>query len=304
MLVGDFRGVRIYRLLPADKRVKKDGTLREPKKLGKIHFPVFAPDGRRVVGFMVKLPDVAGMIKQEDRFVALDAIDVQEDRLVVADIKGSFDEPAAKRLGLDLSACLIWTGMDVVTESGAKLGYCADASCHPRTGEVDRFILTSGAASSALIGNLDMPVSYLKGYRRGQMVVDDRAAELEFSGGAAAKAAEATVHARESARKGAKVLDEKGAEAVDKGSRALGKQIGKTGEAIKGFSAEYKKAAGTPAKPKAKPKGASAPSSGASAARAVGKQLGKTTGMFQAFASEFKKASGSGSSKKKPSTGK
>lgn len=299
MRVGDFQGARIYKLVPEEKRLKKDGSLRALKKLGKIHFPVFTHDGLRVVGFMVKQPDVAGMIKQPDRFVALDAVDVQDDQLVVADLKASYDAAAAARLGIDLDSCLIWTGMDVVTESGKRLGYCADATCHPRTGAVDSFMLTAGAASTALIGTIEMPASYLKRYAHGAMVVDDRAADLEFSGGAAAKAAEATVHARESAKKGAKVLDEKGAEAVDKGSRALGRRIGQTGDAIKGFSEEYKKAAGAPAKPAKKP----AQSSG-SAARAVGKQLGKTSGMFSGFVSEFKKASAPSTTKKKPSSSK
>ncbi len=51
-------------------------------------------------------------------------------------------------------------------------------------------------------------------------------------------------------KKGAKKLDDKGSVAIDKGSRALGKQLGKTRGMFKSFAAEYKKAAGTPAKKK------------------------------------------------------
>lgn len=299
MRTADFQGVRIYKLVPDEQRVKKDGTLKDLKRLGKVHLPVFTPDGRTVVGFMVKLPDIAGMIKQEDRFVALDAIDVREGQLVVADARESYDTPAAKRLGVDLDSCIIWTGMDVVTKTGKKLGYCSDVTCHPRTGAVQEFYITPGAASSALIGHIAMPVDMMIGYRRGAMVVAEEAASLEFSGGAAAKAAEASVKVSAGVKKGAKTLDEKGSEAVTKGSRALGERIGQTGDAIKGFSDEYHKAAGTPAKQKGAPAKKSGSSQG-SAARAVGKQLGKTTGMFQAFASEFKKASGA-SPKKPPS---
>ena len=189
MRVADFQGARVYRLLPEGQRTKKDGTPKDPKRLGKVHLPVFTPDGRTVVGFMVKLPDIAGMIKQEDRFVALDALDVRDGQLVVADMRESYDVPAAKRLGVDLDACIIWTGMDVVTKAGKKLGYCADVTCHPRTGAVQEFLITPGAASSALIGHITMPVDMLVGYKRGAMVVADEAAALEFSGGAAAKAA-------------------------------------------------------------------------------------------------------------------
>ena len=52
MRAGDFVGAKIYRKPTEDKRTKKDGTPRSPKKLGKIHFPVFTPGGTRVVGFM------------------------------------------------------------------------------------------------------------------------------------------------------------------------------------------------------------------------------------------------------------
>ncbi|MDY2776809.1 MAG: PRC-barrel domain containing protein [Collinsella sp.] len=283
MRVGDFQGVRIHRLPAEGKRAKGDGAPQDLKRLGKIHFPVFSPDGRRVVGFMVKLPDIAGMIKQEDRFVALDAVDVRDDLLVVADHKASYDEAAARRLGIDLDSCIIWTGMDAVTESGTRIGYCVDAECHPRTGVASAFVLTPSAASSALLGNIEMPVSYLRGYRHGAMIVSDEALEISFSGGAAAKAAEATVKVGEGVKKGARALDEKGSVAVERGGRALGKRLGETGEAFRGFSDEYRRASGSAAK---------APKSG-SASKALGKQVGKATGMFQAFASEFKKASGS-----------
>lgn len=40
------------------------------------------------------------------------------------------------------------------------------------------------------------------------------------------------------------VLDDKGSVAVDKGSRALGKQLGKTRGMFKAFKDEYQKASG------------------------------------------------------------
>ena len=70
---------------------KKDGTPRSPKKLGKIHFPVFTPGGTRVVGFMVLQSDIAGMIERPDRFVALDAIGVYEGAIAVDDVKDTYD---------------------------------------------------------------------------------------------------------------------------------------------------------------------------------------------------------------------
>ena len=76
------------------------------------------------------------------------------------------------------------------------------------------------------------------------MVVADEAASLEVSGGMAAKAAEASVVIGDKVKKGAQKFDEKGSAAVDKGSRALGKQLGKTRGMFSAFKDEFKKAAG------------------------------------------------------------
>lgn len=250
MLAGDFAGLKVYRLPLDGKRTKKDGTEIELKKLGKVHNAVFAPEGTRVVGFMVSLPDIAGMIKQDDRFVALDALDVQEGVLVVKDQRDSFDAAAAKRLAVDLDSCLIWTGMDVFTVSGERVGFCADARFSGKTGDVSAFILTEGGTSNALVGHREMPPTWLVGYHDDAMIVDDAVSELEFSGGAAAKAAEVTVHVKASVKRGAHVLDEHGSKALDRGSRALGRQLGKTKGMFGSFVSEYKKAAGTSPKKK------------------------------------------------------
>lgn len=244
MRSSDFLGLKVYRIPSEDKRQKKDGSLRDPKKLGKIHFPVFTKDGRRLVGFMVSLPDVAGMIKQPDKFIAFDAIRVYNDRISVDDVKGTYDKAAAKRLGIDLDECLIWTGMDVVTISGKRLGYCSDAAFDAKTGAVVSFTLTGGAASSALLGTTEMPARMLRGYHDGCMVVSDEAKDLALSGGAAAKAAEASVVVGEKVKRGTAVVDEKGSAALDKGSRALGRQLGKTRGMFSAFADEYKKASG------------------------------------------------------------
>lgn len=254
MRTKDFQGVKIYRIPPEAKRTRKDGTPRDPKRLGKVHFPVFTADGRSVVGFMVSPPDVAGMIKQPDRFVARDAVRVYEGVIAVDDAKGSYDAAAAKRLGIDLDTCIIWTGMDVVTVRGTKLGYCSDAAFNPKTGAVTSFTLTGGAAAAALLGTIEMPVRYLKGYRDGAMIVDNEAATLELSGGAAAKAGEASAKIGVKVKQGAKVLDEKGSVAVEKGSRALGKQLGKTRGMFSAFKDEFKKASGSASSSSAKGK--------------------------------------------------
>ena len=209
MRAGDFVGAKIYRKPTEDKRTKKDGTPRSPKKLGKIHFPVFTPGGTRVVGFMVRQSDIAGMIERPDRFVALDAIGVYEGAIAVDDVKDTYDAAAAKRLDINLDDCIIWVGMDVRTESGDVVGYCSDVEFKPRSGIVQAFYVTAGAASSVLVGDTQVPPTMLRGYADGAMIVSDEVKSLGYSGGAAAKAAEASVVVGDKVKKGAKVLDDK-----------------------------------------------------------------------------------------------
>ena len=54
---------------------------------------MFTPDGTQVVGFMLKMPDIAGMIKQPDRFVAYDAIAVSYTHLDVYKRQGLVEGP-------------------------------------------------------------------------------------------------------------------------------------------------------------------------------------------------------------------
>ena len=110
------------------------------------------------------------------------------------------------------------------------------------------FYVTAGTASSVLVGDTQMPPTMLRGYADGAMIVSDEVKSLGYSGGAAAKAAEASVVVGDKVKKGAKVLDDKGSVAVDKGSRALGKQLGKTRGMFKAFKDEYQKASGGPSK--------------------------------------------------------
>ena len=56
-------GVRVYKTKPASRREQKKGVDESTKRVGKVHNLVFSPDGKRVVGLMVKRPDIAGMVK-------------------------------------------------------------------------------------------------------------------------------------------------------------------------------------------------------------------------------------------------
>lgn len=295
-MMGELVRKRVFVPGKLSRKQAKAGEEPEPKRYGKVHNLVFSPDSKRVVGIMIRRPDVAGMVKQDDRFTPLDCIEFHEGGLLCAGTKDSFDEEACKRIGLDLDACIIWEGADVICESGKFLGYVMDASFDVATGDVDCFCAQEGNAASGLVGYFEIPAAWVVRYDKGRMIVRDAAADLELSGGLAAKAGEGYAHAKDNAKQATAKFDDAAAKAVDKGAHGLGKLIGKAKKSVQDARRSYDEAAGSDA-PKAAPAGngvesAAAPTdNGTKVAKAVGEQLGKTKGMFSGFLREFKEAS-------------
>lgn len=295
-MMGQLVRTRVFVPGKVSRKQAKAGEQPEPKRYGKVHNLVFSPDSRRVVGIMVRRPDVAGMVKQDDRFVPLDCIEFHEGGLLCAGTKESFDEEACKRLDLDLDSCIIWEGADVICESGKFLGYVMDASFDVATGDVDCFCANEGNAAGGLVGYFEIPAAWVVRYDKGRMIVRDAAADLELSGGLAAKAGEGYAHAKDEAKKATAKFDDAAAKAVDKGSHGLGKMIGKAKRKVQEAKESYDEAAGTTVEGPATAGNGVASSStsadnGAKVAHAVGEQLGKTKGMFSGFLREFKEAS-------------
>lgn len=325
--VSDLTGLRV--LVHKKTKTAKDGTVTDKyQKLGKVHNAVFSPDGKRVVGLMVKRPDGVGMIKREDSFLALDAFKrLGEKDLLVTRAEDGMDVAARRRLNLDWDACLIWSGMDAKTVEGKSLGYVSDAEFDEKSGAVTRFLTSDGGIAQALIGSFVITPEMVRGYSRGCMVIDPGDAQVALDGGLAGAAGEGYARAK---AKGAEVGKKVGAaagEAVDKGSFALGRALGKAKRAIseaaapedeppvvpevpavdvrvekpvqriaeKGVgpaSASQKPQPKTyaPAAKKAAPKKKPA-TAGNKVARAAGKQLSSFGKMFGSFKDEFDKAS-------------
>ncbi|MCI1318610.1 MAG: PRC-barrel domain containing protein, partial [Atopobiaceae bacterium] len=73
-MLSDLMGLKAVQPLPEEKKVRRNGKPRHDKRLGKVHQVVFSPNGRQVVGILISRPDVAGMVKRDDVFCALDSI--------------------------------------------------------------------------------------------------------------------------------------------------------------------------------------------------------------------------------------
>ena len=237
LTLSQMTGVAVY--APKGTHGKAASTFAQ---MGKVHQTVFSPNGRTVVGFLVKRPDVAGMIKREDAFLALDALAPCDGGVRVTKGAESFDDAAIARLGLDWDNCLIWSGMDARTTEGKELGYVNDASFNTKTGAVECFMVGDGSVAQRLVGAVKIPVEMLVGYKDGYMIVTPEAAHQALTGGVAGKAGEGYARAKYEGKKAAAKAGKAAGEAVDKGSRVLGKQLGRTKGMFGSFMEEFKKA--------------------------------------------------------------
>lgn len=288
-------------LLPR-KKAGKRGESEAPERyqrIGKVHSAVFSPDGRRVVGFTVSRPDIVGMIKREDEFVAWDSFELGEGGkdIVVTRPDDGTGTAARHRLALDWGACIIWTGMDARTVDGKPFGYVSDAEYDEKTGEVTRFFTTEGGMSHALIGSFVIPAEMVRGYSKGHMVIDpgDRAVQLD--GGLAAAAGEGYARAKTGVSKAGRKAGAVASTAVDKGTFALGKAIGKAKRSVTDAAASERGTAtttGDSSSGRASSSGGKARPAASTSdkiAQAAGRQLGAMGKMFDAFKDEYKKAS-------------
>lgn len=251
-------GLTVY--VPKSRR-ERDGAEISVKRIGKVRNVVCSPSGTRVAGLIVHQRDIAGMVARPDLFVAFDSFGPFEKGLLITRPDDGVDGAARERLGLDWDSCIIWNGMDVKTEDGKQLGQVADIEFSTKTGNVKAFHLGDGNMSESLVGHVAVPGSMLIGYQDGWMIVAPEAAQLELSGGAAAKAGEGYARAKDGVSKVAKKAGSAAGKALDKGSRELGRALGKA-----------KRAAGE------------------NPAKKAGEHLKGVSSMFSDFADEFKKA--------------
>ena len=202
------------------------------------------------MGLLVKRPDVAGVIKRDDAFVALDSFELAADGTVtVTRPEDGLDDAAIRRLDLDWDACIIWSGMDAKTVEGKPLGYVSDAEFNEKTGEVSRFSSTDGGVAHALLGSFVITPDMLRGYRDGCMIVDAGGHAVALDGGLAGAAGEGYARAKAKGAEVGKKVGTAAGEAVDKGSFALGKMIGRAQRAIKDANEEGERDESAPQPP-------------------------------------------------------
>lgn len=259
MTTNELRGTRVV------------GGKKKTKRIGKVRRFVFHPRERRVVGFIVKRPDLLWMFHRKDLFVSLAGFDMVDGRVAVHNSADATGKGACKALGVDWDACVLWEGMPILTESGTALGTVGSVSFDPETGAIAYVVTDEGMTANKLLGTRRIPASMIKGFRRGigtelapsaqagaeqdddqvelgAILVSDEAAQLAAEGSAAEKAGAATAVAVDKVNRTVKPAvnnaAKKTTEAAGKGARALGKRALETKDALGGFKEEYDKARG------------------------------------------------------------
>ncbi len=286
--------------------VRVIGGKKGTKRIGKVRRFVFHPKEKRVVGFVVKRPDLLWMFRRKDLFVAVSGYEIEDGRIVVSNDPAATNRAACKALGVDWDACVLWVGLPVMTEDGDALGVVGSVTFDRKTGVVDSVTTDSGATANALLGKREIPASLVKGFRRGMgaalaqtgaegeeseevvlgaILVAEEARDIAVEGGLAEKAGEATAvvvdkahTAVDKAKPVASAAAKKTGEVVNKGAYATGKQIAATKGMFSGFKEEYDKARGPkPSQEKAlekaaEPKAEELPAPTAQAKKAPAKQ--------------------------------
>ena len=286
--------------------VRVIGGKKGTKRIGKVRRFVFHPKEKRVVGFVVKRPDLLWMFRRKDLFVAVSGYEIEDGRIVVSNDPAATNRAACKVLGVDWDACVLWVGLPVMTEDGDALGVVGSVTFDRKTGAVDSITTDSGATANALLGKREIPANLVKGFRRGMgaalaqtgaegeeseevvlgaILVAEEARDIAVEGGLAEKAGEATAvvvdkahTAVDKAKPVASAAAKKTGEVVNKGAYATGKQIAATKGMFSGFKEEYDKARGPkPSQEKAlekadEPKAEELPAPTAQAKKAPAKQ--------------------------------
>lgn len=279
----------------------KKGTSR----VGKIRRTVFHPTEKRVVGFIVKRPDLLWMFHRKDKFVSIDGFDLEDGRMVIKQDPAATDAAACKALGVNYDQCILWVGLPVMTPDGQAFGVVGNVEFDLETGDVVSFTTDSGMANNALLGKRTVSAEAIKGFRRGMgtalktpdiegeavelgaMLVDDSVKDLVAEGGVAEKAGKATAVAMDKVHSATDAVSEKAGEVVEKtgelaqkGAYATGKQLKRSTTMFSDFKNEYNKAVGKPegkAQPKASTTTKSASASSKPAAASKSTTASKTT---------------------------
>ena len=263
----------------------KKGT----KRIGKIRRFVFHPKEKRVIGFVVKRPDLLWMFHRADVFVPIDGYDLVDGRVIIRPDAAASGKAYCKKEGLNWDDCVLWVGLPVMSEDGESYGIVGNVTFNRLTGTVDCFETDNGATSNALLGKRTIPADMVRGFKRGMGAALANMGAEGMEGDATAVAVDKVQTTVDKAKPVVSKAAAATGEAVNKGAYATGKQISKSKHMFQDFKAEYDKAV-APSDGQKKAASASKASSSSKVSSAKKKAAPKKKNMFAAFKDEYDKA--------------
>ena len=293
------------------RKLRVVGGKKGTKRIGKVKSCVFHPTERRCIGFIVKRPDLLWMFHRKDIFVALDGFDFADGRIRIKPDAPTSGHAVCRAMGLDWDKCVLWEGLPIMTADETAVGFVNNITFDIETGQVEAVEASNGATAKLLLGTLEVPASYIAGFKRGMgadlavkedsreageevvfkgaILVSDDVWELSPEGGWAEAAGKFTAKAGARARETAAAAKEAAdaakpkveaataaaGAAVKEGAEGVGRQVSATKDAFGAFKEEFNKAAA---------------GEETEVGEEVAERESKTKGMFAAFKEEFDKA--------------
>ena len=209
----------------------------------------------------------AGYIGSHTVYELIDnGYDVVDGNIVVRDDPAATDKGACKALGINWDDCVLWVGLPVMCQDGTSFGIVGSVLFDAETGVIDSLMVSQGATANTLLGVRRVPLSMMRGFRRGMgaaltggsvddeaelgaILVDDAVRDLPVEGGVAEKAGQATAIVGDKAHKAIDKMKPKASEAaaaageaVNKGAYATGRQLKRASGMFSAFKEEYDKA--------------------------------------------------------------
>lgn len=293
------------------RKLRVVGGKKGTKRIGKVKSCVFHPTERRCIGFMVKRPDLLWMFHRKDIFVALDGFDFVDGRIRIKPDAPTSGHAVCRAMGLDWDKCVLWEDLPIMTADETAVGFVSNITFDIETGQVEAVEASNGATAKLLLGTLEVPASYIAGFKhgmgadlavkedsreageevvfKGAILVSDDVWELSPEGGWAEAAGKFTAKAGARARETAAAAKEAAdaakpkveaataaaGAAVKEGAEGVGRQVSATKDAFGAFKEEFNKAAA---------------GEETEVGEEVAERESKTKGMFAAFKEEFDKA--------------
>jgi len=157
--------------------------------IGTVTHVLCHPEEPVVVGLEVQPANAVYVVSRKPRYVALEGVTIGADGLEAAEnLKDWSGSRAEKKLGFEWEQTVIWVGMPLISESGAKLGYIRDASFSVPDARLTEILVTEGLTSDVAVGVRRIDGALVLRFDGSSVRAKDEAVEAQFSGGLAAKA--------------------------------------------------------------------------------------------------------------------